>query len=397
MHEDDRRLLEGVVRLAGEGTSHAAEVVEEMHARISPLGGRAAAPGRVRARGISGLVYRAVRATAGAASALLARGLRAWPGRPRPAPPQRREALRSVLNGVSGHHLAERGNPLALPMSLHAGGAPLALERDALRAAFPAAGSRLLVLVHGLCLDDRSWHRRGHDHGAALARDLGYTPVYVRYNTGLHVTDNGRALAELLERLVAAWPRPLSTLTLLCHSMGGLVARSACHHAAHGGMRWPAALRHLVFLGTPHDGAPLERAGNRLHRALAAVRVTAPLARVGAIRSAGITDLRFGNVAEPGGDGADRFAAGGPLPRPVPLPDGVECFWAAATLGRRDGDLRDRVLGDGLVPVPSALGRSGSHGRPADPAREWVGHGMGHLDLLSDPRAYRRIRDWLTP
>jgi len=396
MHDDDRRALQGLVRLAAEGTEGAAEVVETMHARISPLGGRRAGDGRVGARGISGLAYGSTRGIARGVAALLGRALGVLPGGGRRAESPRAQALRSVINGVSGHHLAATDNPLALPMTLRAAGQPLVLEREALRAALPDAGGRVLVLLHGLCMNDRQWLRRGHDHGAALAADLGYTPLYLRYNTGLHVWQNGRAFAELLERLVEEWPHPPTDVTLLCHSMGGLVARSAHHHAEREGMRWPSALRRLVFLGTPHHGSPLERAGNRLHRAFLATRITAPLARLGAIRSAGITDLRHGSLTDADIDASDRFAAHQPSPRAVPLPAGVECFSIAATTGRRGGDLRDRLLGDGLVPVHSALGRDGERDLGVDPDREWVGYGMGHLDLLSHPEVYRRIHRWLS-
>jgi hypothetical protein len=396
MQARDRAALRGTAHLLAEGVKGAAEVVEEMHARISPLGGRQQPDGRWRARGISGAVYAAVRACA----TLAARGARgggfASPAQ-NPQPPRARlQALQSALNGVAGHHLDAAANPLAIRMALCSGGRALDLERSALRRTFPAAGPRLLVLVHGLCMNDRQWLRRGHDHGAALAAELGYTPLYLRYNTGLHVSQNGRALAHLLERLLAQWPVPAAELTLLGHSMGGLVARSALRSAGRAGLRWPAALRGLVFLGTPHAGSPLERAGNRLQRALAATRYTAPLARVGGLRSAGITDLRFGSVADTDWRGADRFAAGhAPAPRADDLVAGRDCYTVAASLGRAPRDLRDRVLGDGLVPVRSALGRSAGEGLEVDPAREWVAYGRGHLDLLNDPEVYRRIRGWL--
>ncbi|HEU4454264.1 MAG TPA: alpha/beta hydrolase [Longimicrobium sp.] len=396
MDEDDRLALRELVRLAAEGTEGAADVVETMHARISPLGGRRADGGRVRARGISGLVYGGTRGITRGVAMLLGRALGFWPRGARRADSPASHALRAALNGVSGHHLAATANPLAIPMSLRSAGRRLTLEREAIRTALPDAGGRVLVLIHGLCMNDLQWRRRGHDHGAALAADLGYTPLYLRYNTGLHVWQNGRALASLLERLVEEWPHPSAEVALLCHSMGGLVARSALHHAEREGMRWPSAVRRLVFLGTPHHGSPLERAGNRLHRAFLATRITAPLARLGAIRSAGITDLRHGSLTDADCDPSDRFAAHHPGPRAVPLPAGVDCFSIAATRGLRGGDLRDRLLGDGLVPVRSALGRGGEADLGVDPSREWVGYGMGHLDLLSHPEVYRRIHGWLS-
>src|SRR5213075_2020262 len=108
-------------------------------------------------------------------------------------------------------------------MSIRRDGRTLSLDRDALAEGFPDATGKVLVLVHGLCMSDRQWLRRGHDHGAALARDLGYTPVYLHYNSGRHVSENGRELAQLLDQLVSAWPVQIDELVLIGHSMGGLV------------------------------------------------------------------------------------------------------------------------------------------------------------------------------
>ena len=246
-------------------------------------------------------------------------------------------------------------------------------------------------------MSDGQWSRAEHDHGAALARDLGYTPVYLHYNTGLHISLNGRALADRLERLIDAWPRPLDRVVVLAHSMGGLVARSALHHGQHAGHRWPARLDDLVFLATPHEGAPLERAGHWIDVVLGATPYAAPFARLGKLRSAGITDLRHGFLLDEDWVGRDRFASAHAPRRAPPLPEGVRCHAIAATLGRRDGDLKDRLLGDGLVPLDSALGRHPDAGRslrlPDD--RQWIGYEMNHLDVLSDAAVYAQLRQWL--
>jgi pimeloyl-ACP methyl ester carboxylesterase len=291
------------------------------------------------------------------------------------------------VNGVYGDYLVRTANPLAIEMSLRHRGRPLdpANPSGAMGDRADAVpGGRILVLAHGLCLNDRHWHRNGHDHGAALAAELGYTPLYLRYNTGRHIGDNGRAFAELLETVVANWPLPVEELVILGHSMGGLVGRSACHHAQEARHAWLAHLRKLVFLGTPHHGSPLERGGHGLDFVLEVSPYSAPFTRIGRTRSAGITDLRHGSVTT----GAHRT---------VPLPPGVKCYAAAATLGTRRSLLSERLVGDGLVPLDSALGKH------ADPARalafprkhQWVGHGMGHLELLSRAEVYSQLHEWL--
>jgi pimeloyl-ACP methyl ester carboxylesterase len=294
------------------------------------------------------------------------------------APGREREAVLAALNGVLGDYLTETGNPLAIRMQL--------------RTASPRAGRKLLVLAHGSCLNDRSWSRLEHDHGEALQRDLGYTPVYLHYNSGLHVSTNGRELAAMLEQLVAAWPVPIDELVLVGHSMGGLVCRSACHYG--DAAVWRRKLRAMVCLGTPHHGAPLERGGNRIDVLLNISRYSAPFARLGKIRSAGVTDLRFGNVLDEHWQGRDRFAHAADDRSPLKLPDGVECYAIAATTASKPGA---RLAGDGLVPVDSALGR---HAKPAltlgfPETHQWIGYGMGHLDLLSRIEVYETVRGWL--
>ena len=311
-------------------------------------------------------------------------------------PSPTREALVAALNGVLGDYLAETGNPLAIPLRFRRHGVPLPMEREALAAAGAGGTGKVLVLVHGLCLDDLQWNRRGHDHGAALARDFGYTPLYLHYNSGLHLSINGAQLADALELLVRRWPTPLLDLAILAHSMGGLVVRSACHYGAAAGHAWVQHLRTLVFLGTPHHGAPMERGGNWIDLLLGISPYSAPLARLGKLRSAGITDLRYGNLTHEDWQGRDRFARGDRRCF-VPLPEGVRCYAIAATTAKHPRPPGRSLPGDGLVPVASALGE---HDRPAlslhiPKSRQWIAHGCGHLDLLDAPEVYRRIRRWL--
>ncbi len=240
--------------------------------------------------------------------------------------------------------------------------------------------------------NDLQWRRLGHDHGRALARALEYSAVYLHYNSGRHISENGVELAALLDQLVAAWPVEPSELAIVGHSMGGLVARSACHQATAAGLRWPSLLRDLAFLGTPHHGAPLERGGAWLDVALGVSRYSAPIARLGRLRSAGITDLRFGNVVAKDWQGRDRFGGWSDPRTVVPLPRGVQCHAIAGFLSRVGS-----VVGDGLVPVESALGR---HGNPAlalpiPDDHQWIASGAGHRDLLSRLDVYDRLRTWL--
>ena len=390
--------LRGALRLATEATAGLADLVEAMHERIARVPGIGTASAEGRTGGVTGLVYRTIRATTHAVGGGLD-ALVGWlaPALATDASPPAREAVVAALNGVLGDHLAATGNPLAITMTLRQAGRPLPIERAALAERMPQAGGHLLVLLHGLCMNDLQWSRAGHDHGAALAREGGFTPLYLHYNSGLHVSTNGRALAQLLEQLLAQWPQPVQRLVLLGHSMGGLLARSAVHAGVQDGHRWPARLDDLVFLGTPHHGAPLERAGHGVDRLLAATPYTAPLARLGRLRSAGITDLRHGNLLDEDWIGHDRFAHAEDTRHPLPLPAGVRSFAIAGCLGRSSATLRARLLGDGLVPVDSALGLHPNPARAlAFPAeRQWVAQGLGHLDLLGSAEVAAQLQRWL--
>ena len=389
--------LRGASRLAIEATRSVTNLVEAMHLTIGGgpaiLGRPLATPTRV----LTGVVYRSIRGVTTLVGASIDRALAQLAPlvREGAAGPDR-EAVLAVLNGVLGDYLAATGNPLAIQMQLRQSGQPLQPERRALRALLPEAGGKLLLLIHGSCLNDRKWLRLGHDHGAALARDLGFTPVYLHYNSGLHISTNGRAFAELLERLVAEWPAPLDALVIVAHSMGGLVSRSACHFGEAAGHAWRRKLRKLVCLGSPHHGASLERGGHWVDLLLGISRYSAPLARLGKIRSAGVTDLRFGNVLDEHWEGRDRFAHAGDVRTRLKLPAGVECYAIAATRTPREAGRK--YASDGLVPVDSALGR---HRKPEltlgfPRAHQWIGFGMGHLDLLSRAEVYATIRAWLS-
>jgi pimeloyl-ACP methyl ester carboxylesterase len=391
--------LRGVNRLTIAGIAGVVDLVEAMHQQIASVPGLLAKPRRDRTSGITRLVYRSIHGVIGLVGhgldTLLAQfepllGERStWPGR---------ESLLAALNGVLGDYLAASNNPLAITMQLRRGGAALPIERELLAAAIPDAGDKLLVLLHGLCMSDVQWKRKGHDHGAALARDLGYTPVYLHYNSGLHISTNGQAFAGQLESLVNNWPSPVTELVLIGHSMGGLVVRSACHYGAQAKQQWLRRLDKIVFLGTPHHGAPLERGGNWVDVLLSSTAYSAPLARLGKIRSAGITDLRYGNLVDEDWHKRDRFARSGDRRVPVPLPEGVACFAIAASTGKSAGALPERLIGDGIVPLESALGH---HANPKlaidfEPSRQWVAYGTHHLDLLSRPEVYAHIKIWLT-
>ena len=387
--------LRGLYRLASDATVGLTDLVEAMHRTVVGTPGIFGEPATDRTTGITGFVYRSIRGV----TRLVGDGVDALfafiaPPITETRSSFEREAILAALNGVLGDYLVASSNPLAIAMCLRAAGLPLEISKAGLTAAFPKAGRKVLVLVHGLCMNDLQWTREGHDHGAALARDLGCTPLYLHYNTGLHISVNGRNFADLMETLLREWPHPIEHLVVMGHSAGGLVARSACYYASLAGHAWVKRLDHLIFLGTPHFGAPLERAGTRVDFAMGMSPYTAPFARLGAIRSAGIKDLGHGYLRDENWRSPTRER----MARvPVPLPAGVSCFAMGASRQARRGPRDAKMRGDGFVSVSSALGRNRDAwvelGLPKD--HQWVGFGMGHFDLLSRIEVYEKIRCWL--
>jgi len=394
--------LRGVARLATQATTGISRVAEGVHQSVRGTLGMpgGAQPGRT--GGLTGLVYQSIRGV----TQLVDAGLQAALARLEPffsaSTPGtevlwEREAVLAALNGVMGDRLQQDNNPLCTRMGWYQQGMPLDVR--ALGAPGTATG-KLLVLVHGLCMNDLQWQHGGHDHGAHLAQALGYTPVYLRYNTGQHISTNGAELSALLESLVASWPVPATELAVLAHSMGGLVVRSACHHAATQAVTpngWLPRLRQVVFLGTPHHGAPLERAGSWVDVLLGRTPYSRPFARLAQLRSAGITDLRYGHVLDADWQGRDRFRSRPDQRTPVPLPAGVACYAVAATLTARRSPVAERLVGDGLVPLHSALGIHDDAGRGLGFAkhRQAVFYRLGHLALLGDAGVARQLEQWM--
>jgi hypothetical protein len=431
--------------MAVDATAGVTDLVQALHTRLARVPVRMSGPligGAV--EGITDLVYDSVRGVTRLVGdgldtvlAQLQPLLAAVPAGPAPSP-RTRAALLAALNGVLGDYLAQTGNPLAITMAWRRDGVPLTLTRDALQAAIEAPRARIVLLVHGLCMNDLQWQRgllerardaaadavtaavadtrvadpagNPHDHGAALARDLDATALYLHYNTGLHISSNGQALAAQIEALLAAWPQPDAQLFIVGHSMGALVARSALHYGAQAGLAWPQRVRGLCCLGAPHHGAPLERGGHWIDLLLESNSYTAPFARLGRVRSAGIQDLRHGSVLD-----EDWRTRGGDHHHPLPLPAGIPCYALAATTAGAPAQAPEvqtlaapmsftnarvaALAGDGLVPVDSALGR---HRDPQlaltfPPDRQAIVWGCGHLDLLSSPAVCAQMRAWFAP
>jgi pimeloyl-ACP methyl ester carboxylesterase len=391
------RDLQGAGKLTVNAITGVTDLVEALHSSISRCGGllgKAQQPHRT--SGVTGLVYQNIRTV----TKLIGKGIDLPLEQltknldESPSSPQR-EAVLAALNGVIGDHLYTEENPLAIAMQLRHQGIPL--DEEALQEAIDQSSGRLVLLIHGLCMNDLQWTRQGHNHGEALAADLALSPVYVHYNSGLHISENGRKLADLLEQ-VSKSSDHLQELNIVAHSMGGLVSRSACHYGMLAEHNWLKQLKKIIFLGTPHHGAPLEKGGNWIDLLLGISPYTEPFARLGKIRSSGVTDLRHGYILDDHWQYHERFDFTTDQRLPVALPAGIKCYSVASTSAVEAGKITDHLIGDGLVTLNSALG---IHKKPdlnlefpAD--QQWIGRGIHHLDLLNSPEVYKIIRSWLS-
>lgn len=418
------RRWRGLKSLVHDAVDHTADLVEAANAstartvvgllsHVAPLAAPARVVGALHGAATAGVVA-AVKGVNRAVEAVTEAGLdRAT--RDRPAAPEAPVPLRSdatgsapwlgdaalaVVNAAVGDYLHDADNGLSLGMHLRAGDSFLPLDEAGLAAALPGATGRVVVLVHGLGATEWSWCLNAADYygdpadnfGTLLARDLGMTAVFVRYNTGRHVSENGRTLAALLDQLIAHYPVPVTELVLVGHSMGGLVLRSACHYGRAAAMPWTDRVRRVFCLGTPHQGAALEKIS---HVAAAVLQgFDAPGAwipgRLLAGRSAGIKDLRYGYTVDEEWRGLDPDALLDDRRVGAPLMDGPTWYFVAATLTKDAEHPVGRLVGDLLVRVPSASGPKVTRGSFPIETRHFGA--VMHHQLQSHPDVYALIR-----
>jgi pimeloyl-ACP methyl ester carboxylesterase len=390
-----------LAKLGGRAAAGVAWHVQQLHQTISrrvfDSAGDSAVPARQVHDAVAEPVYSAVRTGllgAGELTALVLR-LSGTGGSSRLGDRPASNTAISALNAVVGHDLAERGDPLAISMAVRVGGRDVPAEAAAMAGAFPGATPRLAVFIHGLGEHEGAWGVGAADggptYGMRLSDDLGFSPVYVRYNTGRHVSTSGKELSILLDAVVAEWPVRVERIVIIGHSMGGLVARAAC---ADRDNRWTSLVSDVIYLGSPHGGTFLARAGRWAARALEKLPETqayAPLLDV----SPGIRDLRFGYVADDDWAECDAGTCLDDHGTDVPLLATANHYAVSATVVDDPATLAGRVVGDLLVQPASAQGQT-SRSRLPFLDRLNV-PGRHHFHLLNDPEIYTAMHDWLAP
>ncbi|WBO82998.1 esterase/lipase family protein [Hymenobacter yonginensis] len=311
-----------------------------------------------------------------------------------------------VLNGAFGDQLAERQDRRAIRMSFrrHAADVPV----SALRLTPGTKGPRkVVVFLHGLMGDEVIWQagsgEGGLRYGPRLQQEAGVVCLYVRYNTGLHISQNGQLLHALLTELLEAYPDAIGRLSLVGHSMGGLVIRSAGYYAAQAavavtGISWLTHLQDVFLLGVPNDGSFLEQNSHFTSVVLRKINLRPTRFISGLIdkRSNGIKDLRHAILVDD--DWQDPHADDLFPPRTLvpPLP-GVRYHVLVGSLLKSANSALHDYFGDGLVGAGSALGRV--FGDPALPPEQQISTRvfpkLHHGTLLSNPEVYQYLRDRL--
>jgi hypothetical protein len=411
---DTKASLRDGAALAGDALGEGVGMVRDVHraiaGRVFRAVGPAGQPVRLLHDAISATAYGTTRGShrviprVGAQVAIAAAPTEDEPpdAERRPERPAGRMAM-AALNGLYGDRLQRSYPALALPMRLRAEGSDVALTPQRLAAAYPSPSGSLVLFVHGLCESEESWslaaeRRHGERHityGSLLRDDLGFTPLYLRYNSGRHISDNGHDLSDLLEDLVDAWPVPVAEIVMVGHSMGGLVVRSACYEGERSGYAWPTRVRHVVSLGTPHHGAPLERGVNVLAGALGRIEETRPVARWLNSRSSGIKDLRYGAVVEADWRGHDPDEVLRDRCTEVPLLASATYHVIAATLARHPAQPSAHTVGDLFVQLRSAMAHGPLRGLPVPDHHVLHLGGLHHFDLLNHPEVYDQIKAWI--
>lgn len=363
--------------------------VEGMHRAIADrwfgIAGPVGEPVRVAHDSISSAVYRSLRLGGTALGMGLDYGLN--------VSEERADMVQAWVNGLWGDGFGEREPRLAIKMGIRdSAGQPVRI--DALEDVYPRPSGRIVVLVHGLTDTERCWVGNGVQPGLAdtLEADPELSPVAIRYNTGLRISDNGAELAALLEHLMAQWPVPVESIALVGHSMGGLVCRSACAVAQEAGFRWIERLDDVVALGSPHRGAPLEKLVNVVGWGLGISPETQPLADFLKGRSSGIKDLRFGAIVEDDWAGVDSDALLRDTIGNHTLPAGVGHHFVAGVVTADPQHPIGVVMGDLLVRAASGTGSQ----RLEPDSVEVVGS-TRHSDLRNNPVVIDHVMGWLAP
>ncbi len=315
--------------------------------------------------------------------------------------PEKTDEITSGINGLMGDLLEREKSSLAIAMGFYENKEPMKLEAQALEKALPDATGKLCIFLHGNMDSELGWEFDDDpetSYGTLLRRDFGCTPLYVRYNSGLHISDNGKRLSRLMAEMSAVYPVEIEEIFLIGHSMGGLVVRSACYYADRDNAAWVKKVKKMFLLGSPHMGAYMEKIGNLTSVILRLILnpYTRIISGIINMRSSGMKDTRFGYLLDEDWKGKDPDTLLSSNRHPVPLLEGVDHYVISSTL-KAPGHPVSLFIGDGVVSHSSARGKSifreDGIAFPEDNFKSFAN--IGHPRLRRHPDVYEQIKEWM--
>lgn len=311
------------------------------------------------------------------------------------------ERTLSILNGVFGDSLEKKRLKLATKMKLYLHGRALTLTKKSLLNIESPKNGKICILAHGICDSEKGWNFKEKsltNYGSLLEQDKCFTPLFLRYNSGLHISTNGKRLSNLLEKLVDHYPTKVSELILIGHSMGGLLFRSACYYGEKDNKKWVKLVRKVFYLGSPHLGTHFELLGKLTTSALDLIPnpLTKAIVFLGNLRSAGIKDLRHGYIIDEDWKHKNAESLFYWHENKTPLLKSAEHYLICGTLAKNIDSTWGRLLGDGLVHPASATGKSLFTSSPIPFLKEHckIISETSHVGLQKSMRVYEQIREW---
>ena len=267
-----------------------------------------------------------------------------------------------IINGLHGDEMEKKGHPALVKMSVRfkSRDIPPGKIKDFID--LKKHGGKLILFLHGLMNDETIWQSEKKDTlkrlGTFIESQNKANVLYIRYNTGRHISENGRNLSCLLELIEDLYENDIVEINIIAHSMGGLVTRSAGHYATVLNHNWIKKLKKVFLIGVPNDGSYLARTAYMAQYFLRKLDPTKhdEYARLFDIRSNGIKDLSFGfMVDEDWMDPLFEKQKSRKATKIYPL-TGVDYYLIAATVA--DQNQKNKFFtffGDGLVEKESAL------------------------------------------
>lgn len=315
--------------------------------------------------------------------------------------PKAKEDTLAVFNGFFGDRLKESGSHLATPMGLRLRHKSCDLDLDNLATLIESPHKRVCILIHGIMANDHFWSfsdDRSMDYGTSIKSSGDVSVLYLRYNSGQHISTNGQELRSLLDKLITSWPVQIESLNLICHSMGGLVARSACYYGEKSKSLWPSLTHKIFMIGCPSKGAPLEKIANITTFTLNKIfnPWTKAIAKVIESRSDGIKDLRYGYLLDSDWQETNQDSI---IPKPaaqVPLLESATYYVIVGSLWENTDHLAAKIFGDAMVTQFSAKdqgmvqNRSGKY----EPENIKIFSKISHVALANSPVINSQIMAW---